>query len=196
MSAALRSIVVKSTLVPHLGSVDFATERETIRRFLVTPAFMLIEYDLAKNNIESVLRISLIIISESSSVQEAAKFAIPVEKELSKFIKNGGIAVIDAYMRNFSETITNMTDINNISDLTKTSYNVVNKISTRTDGIIESKLRYLKEQDVKDPDIDLFIAVFDNNLDAVKLACDNGANVNVRDVELLKKYEDKLKDFK
>lgn len=68
MSAALRSIVVKSTLVPHLGSVDFATERETIRRFLATPAFMLIEYDLAKNNIESALRISLIIISESSSL--------------------------------------------------------------------------------------------------------------------------------
>lgn len=115
---------------------------------------------------------------------------------MSKFIKNDGIAVIDAYMRNFSETIAKMTDIDNISDLTKTSYNVVNRTTTRSDGVIESQLRYLKEQGVKDPDIDLFIAVFDNNLDAVKLACDNGANVNVRDVELLEKYEDKLKDFK
>lgn len=58
--AALRSIVVKATLLPHLGEIDFEIERERIKKNLVSPAFILIDYDLGNNNIKSFLKMIII----------------------------------------------------------------------------------------------------------------------------------------
>jgi hypothetical protein len=51
------------------------------------------------------------------------------------------------------------------------------------------RLKSLREQKgVADPDVDLFMAVFENDVDKLQRALDAGANVNVTDLELARKY--------
>jgi hypothetical protein len=50
------------------------------------------------------------------------------------------------------------------------------------------QLKALRSQGIVDADIDLFIAVFENDVDQLKNALDRGANVNVTDTEVLSRY--------
>ena len=47
-----------------------------------------------------------------------------------------------------------------------------------------------------DPNIDLFLAVLDNNEELLKQSIDAGGNLAMDDKELIKKYEKLLKDHK
>lgn len=49
-------------------------------------------------------------------------------------------------------------------------------------------LRALRDQGIKDPDVNLFIAVFEGNTEQLKQAIDQGANVNITDTELVARY--------
>lgn len=54
---------------------------------------------------------------------------------------------------------------------------------------IYQRFKQLQTNGVHDPDVDLFVAVFENNVEAVKAALKNGANVNVRDKQVLQRHE-------
>jgi len=59
----------------------------------------------------------------------------------------------------------------------------------------EHLLRKLKEAGVNDPRVDLFVAVFDNDIESVKDALFRGADKSVTDAWLLQHYAEKLKEL-
>jgi hypothetical protein len=60
---------------------------------------------------------------------------------------------------------------------------------------LKKTLNYLLTLGVKDPDVDLFIGVLEGDLNRVKRAIAQGANVDVTDTQLLRRYESKLQGF-
>ena len=62
---------------------------------------------------------------------------------------------------------------------------------TRED-LTYGRLKYLSELGVVDPNIQLFLAVFENNKELAKEAVKNGASLNVKDNTLIRIYNDYL----
>lgn len=61
--------------------------------------------------------------------------------------------------------------------------------------LLKLKLQYLKDSGVVDPNIDLFLAVINNDTELLKIALEQGGDPNITDNDLLKKYEVQLRDF-
>lgn len=61
--------------------------------------------------------------------------------------------------------------------------------SIRGANTTHEKLKSLKAKGIHDPDVDLFLAVFDNDVDRLKAALKEGANPNVTDTEVLRRHQ-------
>lgn len=60
---------------------------------------------------------------------------------------------------------------------------------------IKQRFTFLKQNGIQDPDLDLFIGVFNNNENEVKEALDKGANVATTDLALIEKYKKQLENY-
>ena len=65
----------------------------------------------------------------------------------------------------------------------------------QSDAPFRSFLITLKSQGVNDPDVDLFIAVFDDDVTAVEQALNEGGNPTTTKGEILRRYEDEWRNF-
>jgi hypothetical protein len=66
---------------------------------------------------------------------------------------------------------------------------------TSSDTEMRAKFRHLKAKGVTDPNVDMFLAVFDNDTDALEAALLAGANKSITDLEVLDEHAADLTDF-
>jgi hypothetical protein len=64
------------------------------------------------------------------------------------------------------------------------------------DDSIKWKFKHLKKKGVDDPNVDMFVAVFDNDTELLKGALAAGADRTVTDNQVLNGYQAELADFK
>ncbi|HJP89842.1 MAG TPA: hypothetical protein VJ850_12475 [Candidatus Limnocylindrales bacterium] len=62
-------------------------------------------------------------------------------------------------------------------------------------AIIIAKVRHLQKLGVNDPNVDMFVGLYDRNVDAVRAALEAGADVSLRDTQVIAQHEDELRDF-
>jgi hypothetical protein len=58
------------------------------------------------------------------------------------------------------------------------------------------KFRHLKQKGVNDPNVDMFVAVFDDDTEALKASLEAGADTSVTDKQVLAAHEAELADFR
>jgi hypothetical protein len=63
------------------------------------------------------------------------------------------------------------------------------------DDTIEWKFKHLKKKGVEDPNVDMFVAVFDDDVELLKSALAAGADRSITDNQVLGTYRDELADF-
>ena len=59
----------------------------------------------------------------------------------------------------------------------------------------EAKFRHLQNKGVNDPNVDMFVAVFANDTEALKAALESGADTSIGDAQVLAGYKAELADF-
>jgi hypothetical protein len=60
---------------------------------------------------------------------------------------------------------------------------------------IVSSTYFLKRTGVVDPNVDMFVAIFDNDVEALKAALEAGADQSITDTQVLAAHEAELADF-
>jgi hypothetical protein len=69
----------------------------------------------------------------------------------------------------------------------------MNEVDNQT--LNEWKIRHLKKKGVVDPNVDLFMGVFDDKVEVVKAALDAGADTSITDTQVIHQHAFDLVDF-
>jgi len=214
LMAALRGIMVKGALYSQLdkttrddskssGYVDIAPEKTVIQGFIDSPtalAYYAYAADRSKEAREQgdkpeawrTFFLSLTDVLRTDNPYSAAKKAGELEKMFD--------AVSD---RDLTEISSNLEDLPGSIKrvLQDRSYDPLIAAITSDDDQISKDdfkafIKYLKNQGVKDPDVDLFQGVFANDVNVVKDALAHGAKTSTTDVAIVNLYKDQWEKFK
>ncbi|HJK07720.1 MAG TPA: hypothetical protein O0X46_01215 [Methanocorpusculum sp.] len=195
LDTALKSIIIKSSYRNDMRNLVFDAEKNIISDFLLSPTWLAIEYLINQNGDKTVLHVELLIILNRQDGITIGFAAHNAERELSRISSQ-----YQEELLNLKDNIyTMLPEISgdNVDRLSKTAVSAVKDRITYNDDYVKDAFRYLKEvKGVTDPNIDLFLAVLDNNEELLKQSIDAGGNLAMDDKDLLKKYEKLLKDHK
>lgn len=195
LDTALKSIIIKSSYRNDMRNLVFDAEKNIISDFLLSPTWLAIEYLINQNGDKTVLHVELLIILNRQDGITIGFAAHNAERELSRISSQ-----YQEELLNLKDNIyTMLPEISgdNVDRLSKTAVSAVKDRITYNDDYVKDAFRYLKEvKGVADPNIDLFLAVLDNNEELLKQSIDAGGNLAMDDKDLLKKYEKLLKDHK
>jgi hypothetical protein len=206
--AALRSIMHKGALSSSTNyTIDISCEKTVISEFMNSQTgFAYYSWvdeknsDAQKKGTKSeswrLFFLYLAELANSDDVYRAARRAADTEilfdgitkKEISKIARFNSNLII-AIEKNSKNREGNI-----IIKAFVDSQKEKNSENSQSDFV--SMLNYLKGLGIKDPDIDMFLAVISNNVPALEEALKAGANPKTTDSALLNKYADKLKNYK
>ncbi|MDE2518915.1 MAG: hypothetical protein O0X96_10200 [Methanocorpusculum sp.] len=195
LDTALKSIITKSSYRNDMKNLGFDAEKKIISDFLLSPTWLAIEYLINRNGDKTVLHVELLIILNRQDGITIGFAAHNAEKELSRISKQYHDELLN--LKNNIYTLLPEISGDSVERLSKTAVHAVKDRITYSDDYVKDAFRYLKEKKgVEDPNIDLFLAVLDNNEALLKQAIDSGGNLSQDDRDLMRKYEKLLKDYK
>lgn len=195
LDTALKSIIIKSSYRNDMKNLGFDLEKKIISEFLLSPTWLAIEYLINQNNDKTMLHVELLLILNRQDGITIGFAAHNAEKELSRISKQYQEELLN--LKNNIYTMLPEISGDSVERLAQTAVSAVKDRITYSDEYVRDAFHYLKEEKgVKDPNIDLFLAVLDNNEDLLKQAIDAGGTLAADDKDLMRKYEKLLKDHK
>lgn len=122
-----------------------------------------------------------------------ANRAVRAEHLLTQ-LKSEDIRELSSDVSNLSQAVEEFASNRTETVLARAAYEVFGGTVSQEDKSDPSmeQLKALKRQGVEDPDIDLFLAVNENDTEGARKALDAGAHVNVTIGEILNRYRDRL----
>lgn len=203
--ATLRSVITKGSYAKLGKPADIDLEKKRIDEFLNSPtglayySWAAVKSRNASKGAGEYWRTFFPHLSEltmSTDSHEIVWHASELEKMLVSLEKRDLETII-----NYNADLTKMIDSvgdsrdGNAFVLLAVEDNDVND-PNKTDKEKIRMLNFLKnEKDVRDPTLDLFLAVYQEDLKGVQEALDNGAEINMPLYQLLSKYEVILKEL-
>lgn len=195
--ASLRLIVAKASIGNFCKDLDFKEEKNAVQRFLQSDTWTAMQYSFCISKKVSLLSLRLLIILNSEDRFDLAAFAAVSEKDLHDFIAEDGIVTINKLKEDYSDVLISLYDSKSTDEITKALYETVEKTQTDGDKNFRSFLYYLRdEQNISDPDVDVFIAVSENNVPSLENAIKAGGNIEGTQGDIYKKYDSYLEGFK
>lgn len=194
--ASLRLIVAKASLGNFCKNLDFKEEKNAVQRFLQSNTWTAMQYSFCISKKDSLLLLRLLTILNSEDRSDLAAFAAVSEKDLHDFIAKDGLVTINKLKEDYSDVLISFSDSKSTDEITKAFYETVDKTQTDRDKNFRAFLYYLRdEQNISDPDVDIFIAVSENDVLSLENAIKAGGNINVTTGDIYKKYDCYLKEF-
>jgi hypothetical protein len=217
--AALRSILAKGALLTQKDAgqpvgLDFKTERKTLNDFLSsTTAFgywAWVEDRGKKTPVGTeepwrafFLYVASLLDAGKTPADRAKMLRWAAELEsLLATLKAAEIDRISSYVADLAGALGTARES---SDTLLTAVRDVygrgsgrGDLEVAADGdaaVSRRKFGHLRAKGVADPNVDMFIAVFDNDVEGLRVALDAGANTSVTDREVLSAHEADLRDF-
>ncbi|MDO5115550.1 MAG: hypothetical protein Q4D58_05580 [Synergistaceae bacterium] len=192
----MRLIVAKASIGNFCKNLDFKEEKNAVQRFLQSNTWTAMENSFCISKKDSLLLQRLLIILNSEDRSDLAAFAAISEKDLHDFIAKDGIVTINKLKENYSNLLISLSGSKSTDEITKALYETVEKMLTDGDKNFRSFLYYLRdEQNISDPDVDVFIATLAGDALALENAIKVGGNINVTTGDIYKKYDCYLKEF-
>lgn len=204
--ASLRSIMAKGAVRSQKPpdakkSPDFKQELKVVNDFLSsTTAFAYWSWEGYKSKgMEGrpeqwrVFFLYLIdILDSDDNYHKMMARAVAIEKLLTSLSKHD-IRSIGRYISDLEEAVGDF----KVSRQNSVLINAINEIY---DEPMDHKMTYrkflhLKDKGIKDPNIDMFLAIFNSDESALKAALEAGADRSMTDTQLFDKYRNELKDF-
>ena len=203
--SSLRSIMQKGALsTARKGQVDISHEKKTISEFLTSETGLAYYAWVSEQSSKASKagrrgepwRLFFIYLSEISDMDHPYPAARRAADVAALFDKLG-----EEDIRRISEFNSDL--IKAIAafepDVVTQAFIALQEKSQeeRSPDKLAAKLTYLKTLGIRDPNIDLFLAVLDGeSVEAVKAAVEAGADVNMTDAVLLDKYKKELENFR
>ena len=184
--------------------VNIAEEKSKIQKFLTSPT-ALAYYEYASKKSEQAKKeglpekwrtffLRMTELLQESNPYSAATKAMDIEKDFFNFSEEAKFNEVAVELAKLSKVIENANKIRE-SDIVLKALIEISK-SSFDESKFEPFIRFLKEKkNVKDPNIDLFLAVFENDEILAKSALDSGADLRVTSAMIVRKYEDYWKEF-
>jgi len=202
--ATLRSLMTKSTWAMLGDQMDIDFEKERINEFVNSPTgFAYYRWAAEKDQeagegVPEPWRIFFQTLSKLTNHEDNPEavhgLASRLEKVLASLRKED-LETIKNYYADLTKMIAGIRDSqqgNVFVHLAQENQENGAKDPDQTE--IVRKLNFLKnEREVSDPTLELFLAVYEGNLEAAKMTLDNGADMNLPIGKLLSKYENMLR---
>lgn len=170
-------------------------KKKIISDYLLSPTWLAIEYLLNRNGDKSSLHMGLLIVLDRDNGITIGFAAHNAEKELGRLIKQYNEELL-TLKKNIYTMLPEISE-DNVDRLAQSAYNAVKSEISYNDEYAKDAFRYLKEEKgVHDTNLDIFLAVLDNDEKLLKEAIDAGGSLGMDDKSLLKKYERLLEDRK
>lgn len=208
--STMRSIMYKGVLIRTEGykltDVDISSEQSFINDFLNSESSLAYhswvnEKDLlAKNQGEDTegwrtFFIDLAAITSTDNPYYAAERAAEIELLFDNFTEED-ISKIAEYNSDLNKAISENSKNRKGNPIAAAFIErAIERNKEHSPKNVLGKLTYLKGIGINDPNIDMFIAVFENNTSKLKVALSSGANVSTTDSALLKKYSAELENY-
>lgn len=205
--STLRSIMHKGALSSTTAkNVDISPEKEVITEFLnsqtgfayyswVDEKSSRAEADGRKGESWRLFFLYLVELSNSDDAYTAAHRAADVELLFDQLTEND-MAKIAEFNSDLVNAIAKNSKNREGNVVIKVFVEAARKRTIEGNSdIFLSKLKYLKELGIDDPNIDMFLAVISDNVSALESALKAGADPSTTDTALLNKYEDELRNF-
>lgn len=140
------------------------------------------------------------IVSEPTQIGLVINRAVRIQGLLLK-LRHNDLRVISNSVNNLVDGIRNFEAALQENVLVKAMRDAANEEQGGEDNALRSdklmrKLLFLKSQGIDDPNIDLFIAAQEGDTAKLQAAMDRGADINMGDLALLRKYAVDLKQYK
>lgn len=205
--STLRSIMHKSgILIAREDSVDISYETKMISNFLTSETGLAYSAWVNERSVNAheegrsgeIWRLFFLYLAELSVMTDpysAAHRAADIELLFDELTEED-IKRIAAFNSDLVKTIAGMSENRDGNVLAAIFVGKSRDMLTQREQLPD-KLQYLKKLGIKDPDIDLFLALYseDRDVGAVEAALEAGANVNMTDGALLNKYGEQLKGY-
>jgi hypothetical protein len=209
--AALRSIATKGAIVMGEGRttpIPIETELDTVRSFVTSTSGLALSLHAGEVGSEGasedtragawrILRFHLtnlaaMQIASTSDNQVAARLALDIERTVGT-LDEQAIKRVRQQIKNLPRVLTSLEDSRK-QDILLAALDHVVSAQPQADNHQKAygRLRALKESGVRDPDVDMFLAVEggDDRIAELQDALDRGADVNVALNEVLSRYKD------
>lgn len=211
--AGLRSIAVKGAWLSQKSQsatwhLDFKREREIINNFLSsTSAFAywswVGERGSTAGSMSEEWRVFFLYLvetldSEDTDFRTMIRRAVAIEKLLTG-LEERDMRRLSGYVSDLSEAVSKFEKSGDSKDvLVKGIYSVYGEDREQKRETFIRMLEHLKQKGVKDPNLDLWLAVSTpgDNVEQAKAAVAAGADISMTDGQLLAKYAAELQDFK
>jgi hypothetical protein len=211
LRSALRSIMSKGALLSQTGgpkspSEHFKTELETVNTFLSsTSAFGFWTWVEERGRTTPsgtaepwrVYFLGLGSLLMAEEIGGAVRWASDIESTLAS-LRSGDISRISSKMAHLTGVLGGAKESDDIILASVREVYGSEPMDT-SDGsraaATIAKFRHLKLKGIADPNVDMFLAVFDNDTDALQQAVEAGADLSVTDGSVLAAHEADLADF-
>lgn len=208
LHAALSSAQVRAGIkldVKLRGATNFSQEKLVAHEFLQSVTGFAFYMLTARKSEESrgspeewrLFHLYIAELVESSDVSVFLNRATRVQRLLSELTSND-IDSLCSSVRDLSGSAANFgwaIEKNLVLRAMNEVYGGKATADVDDNSAVLDRLAYLKSIGVEDPDIDLFIAVHQNDTTSLKSALDRGANMNVTDKQILSRHAEKLKQY-
>lgn len=194
--ASLRLIVAKASITNYCKNLTFVEEKKAVQCFLVSVTWTAMQYSFFTTQKRSLLWLHLLFILDSEDIGVLAHSATEAEKELHGFIERDGINTLNALKEDFRDVLVSFSDNKSTDEIMKLLYQTTEKKLIDKDKYFINFLYYIRDiVNISDYDVDLFIAVFENDISLLEKALNAGGNPHVTQGEILKKYNCYLSEF-
>jgi hypothetical protein len=204
--STLRSIINKGTLHGFgYSNINMNREKEEIENFLNSSTGFAYHIwvtekskQVAKEGKDSerwrLLFFHLIRLTASENPKQSSVVAANVQY-LFEELREDDFETISDYLKDIPKAIIKLRENIEYDIIPSFIEEIYVEKQNKKGEFFEEKLRFLKDQGINDPDLDLWIAIIEGDKGACGNALDRGANVHSGDKELLNKYEEQLNDF-
>ena len=172
---------IKSKISRGLGLNEVQQEIELLNESISTPGFLVLRSNFKKNDDIRVFDDFIKILSTGdNNREEILALTISLQQLLCDKIDLNSIKV----------------DISKIKkDICEYEKNITNIYSPKPPERFVEFVKHLYDSGIKDADVALFHGVFENNVNIVKNALNDGANRSCTDKMIIERYENEYKEF-
>ena len=132
------------------------------------------------------------ILDSDDNYRKMMDCAVAIEELLTSLSKHD-IRSIGRYISDIEEAVGDFKESRQHSILIKAITEIYNE--HRGPKMNYRKFLHLKDKDIKDPNIDMFLALFKSDVSALEAALEAGADWSMTSTQLFDKYRNELEDF-
>ena len=186
----------------HAGYVDIKPEKASIQEFLNSATALAYYIHADKKSMQAKERteewrtffLKVVELVSAENPWSAGAIAVDLEKQLAG-LSDADISEMSKSLENLPDAINKLHDFNQQDIVVQTITSVVEERAPSDPKEFERFVKFLRDQGVKDPDVDLFWATFRNDTTLLQNALGAGANPRVTDRQVVSRYKDMWTQF-